>query len=133
MKKRDSGEVYRFRWQVQRELCSIPSCSAVSNIQKHPFTWRDICNTIGIGRSCKKGCATRGWSCLKAEQKCGPGCSCCNCENTLIHVALEVEIETAGIETDEVEADEAQRQQYFNEIVEDEEKDSENSSSDVKT
>ena len=44
-----------------------------------------------------------------------------------------MEIETAGIETDEVEADEAQRQQYFNEIVEDEEKDSENSSSDVKT
>ena len=84
-------------------------------------TWRDICNTIGIGCSCKKGCATRGCSCLKAEQKCGPGCSCCNCENTfnaLIHVALEVEIETAGIETDEVEADEAQRQQYFNEIIE---------------
>ena len=136
MKKRDSGEVYRFRWQVQRELCSIPSCSAVSNMQKHPFTWRDICNTIGIGCSCKKGCATRGCSCLKAEQKCGPGCSCCNCENTfnaLIHVALKVEIETAGIKTDEVEADEAQRQQYFNEIVEDEEKDSENSSSDVKT
>ena len=44
-----------------------------------------------------------------------------------------MEIETAGIETDEVEADEAQRQQYFNEIVEVEEKDSENSSSDVKT
>ena len=85
------------------------------------------------GCSCKKGCATRRCSCLKAEQKCGSGCSCCNCENTvnaLIHVALEVEIETAGIETDEMEADEAQRQQYFNEIVEDEEEDSENSSSD---
>ena len=50
--------------------------------------------------------------------------------NALIHVALEVEIETAGIETDKMEADEAQRQQYFNEIVEDEEEDSENSSSD---
>ena len=33
MKKGDSGDVYRFRWQVQRELCSVPSCSAVSNIQ----------------------------------------------------------------------------------------------------
>ena len=48
MKKRDSGEVSRFRWQVQRELCSVPLCFAVSKIQKHPFTWRDICNTIGI-------------------------------------------------------------------------------------
>ena len=38
-----------------------------------------------------------------------------------------MEIETAGIETDEMEADKAQRQQYFNEI-EDEEEDSENSS-----
>ena len=53
-----------------------------------------------------------------------------NTVNALIHVALEVEIETAGIETDKMEADEAQRQQYFNEIVEDEEEDSENSSSD---
>ena len=42
-----------------------------------------------------------------------------NTVNALIHVALEVEIETAGIETDKMEADEAQRQQYFNEIVED--------------
>ena len=41
-----------------------------------------------------------------------------------------MEIETAGIETDKMEADKAQRQQYFNEIVEDEEEDSENSSSD---
>ena len=53
-----------------------------------------------------------------------------NTVNALIYVALEVEIETAGIETDKMEADEAQRQQYFNEIVEDEEEDSENSSSD---
>ena len=48
MKKRDSEEVSRFRWQVQRELCSVPLCFAVSNIQKYLFTWRDICNTIGI-------------------------------------------------------------------------------------
>ena len=48
MKKRDSGEVSRFRWQVQRELCSVPLCFAVSKIQKHPFTWRDICNTIEL-------------------------------------------------------------------------------------
>ena len=53
-----------------------------------------------------------------------------NTVNALIHVALEVEIETAGIETDKMEADEAQRQQYFNEIIEDEEEGSENSSSD---
>ena len=48
MKKRDSEEVSRFRWQVQREFCSVPLCFAVSNIQKYPFTWRDICNTIEI-------------------------------------------------------------------------------------
>ena len=86
------------RAQVATLPCTLFFTAHDQHIQKHPFTWRDICNTIGIGCSCKKGCATRGWSCLKAEQKCGPGCSCCNCENTfnaLIHVALEVEIETA--------------------------------------
>ena len=35
MKKRDSGEVSRFRWQVQRELCSVPLCFALSNIHTY--------------------------------------------------------------------------------------------------
>ena len=49
------------------------------------------------GCSCKTGCKTRRCSCRKAERKCGPGCGCCNCENSPV---LESEVDT-GLEEEE--------------------------------
>ncbi len=46
MKKRDNGEVFKPRWQVQIDLCCVPSCTAMASIHKHPFSWTDICSSI---------------------------------------------------------------------------------------
>ena len=48
MRKRDNGEVFRLRWQVQRELCCVPSCSAMARIHKHPFSWTEIYSSTKI-------------------------------------------------------------------------------------
>lgn len=69
------------------------------------------------GCSCKKGCTTRQCSCLKGGSKCGPGCTCRNCEN-VVYAPSNVEVETC-IEEEEIEDDEALRQECFNEIVDD--------------
>ena len=40
---RGYGEVVRLRWQIQRDLCYVPFCSAMANIHKHPLSWTEIC------------------------------------------------------------------------------------------
>ena len=45
-RKRDNCKV--FRWQVQRDLCCVSSCSAMANIHKHPFSWRE---TLSVSSS----------------------------------------------------------------------------------
>ena len=41
-KVEDNGEVFRLRWQLQRDLFCVPSCSAMANVRKHPFSWTDM-------------------------------------------------------------------------------------------
>ena len=48
MKKKNSGEVYRLRWQAQEDLRYVPSCSSMSYIQKHPFTSTEIMYVLEI-------------------------------------------------------------------------------------
>ena len=66
------------------------------------------------GCGCKKGCTTRRCSCVKSGKKCGPGCTCCNCANVVCGHSNVEELETV-----ENAEDEAIRQQYFNELVDD--------------
>ena len=44
----DNSEVFRLTCQVQRDLCHVPSCSAMANICKHPFSWIEICSSTKI-------------------------------------------------------------------------------------
>lgn len=67
------------------------------------------------GCGCKRGCSTRRCSCVKSGKKCGPGCTCCNCVNAVSGPSNVEELETV-----EIAEDEAIRQQYFNELVDDE-------------
>ena len=30
------------RWQVQRDMCCVSSCSVVASIRKHPFSWTEM-------------------------------------------------------------------------------------------
>lgn len=58
------------------------------------------------GCSCKKGCINRRCRCVKDGRKCGPGCSCHNCQNQayVSTPAAEVECE---VEEEELRQDEA--------------------------
>ena len=48
MKKRNGGETFKCRWQVQRHQCSVPSCAQMGGVCKHPFSWSDVCVSVGI-------------------------------------------------------------------------------------
>ena len=108
-------DVAKNGWNLNADGEIEVDCDAPENIAKV----RDRVQLLLRGCSCKKGCTTKRCSCLKAGKHCGPGCSCCNCENivnTPPRVGLEVEVETS-VEDDELEDDEVLRQEYFNEIV----------------
>ena len=74
------------------------------------------------GCSCKKGCKTRRCGCLKDGRKCGPGCSCSNCENSLTGTAPTAREEIDDeVETEEMQEDQALRDQYASYLVDDNE------------
>lgn len=96
-------DVTCFGWKVSDGSLEI-DWDDPSNIAKV----RDRVKLLLRGCSCKKGCDTRRYSCLKAGKKCGPGCRCCNCKNSpAVH---EIEVETDEIEDEEDEEYEALRQ-----------------------
>ena len=42
------------------------------------------------GCKCKTGCTNKRCKCFKQERRCGPGCKCVNCMNTLSNHLLDV-------------------------------------------
>ena len=79
------------------------------------------------GCSCKKGCNTRRCSCRKSGRQCGPGCSCCNCENGPTVIGTDGADLT--LEEEEISEDNRNRKQVDSELVE--ESDEETDQSDL--
>ena len=101
-----------YGWRVSDNELSI-DWDDPTNIQK-------VRNTVHLllkGCSCKKGCKTRRCGCLKEGRKCGPGCTCSNCENTPFTGTTPTGNDE--VETEELQEDLALREQYANHLVDD--------------
>ena len=72
------------------------------------------------GCSCKKGCKTKR-SCRKAGRTCGPGCACCNCENSPVCSCSE-EVDTS-LEDEENAEDSARKRREEEDVVETDDED----------
>ncbi len=74
-----------------------------------------ICSTVYIETcSVLKPASTKRCSCKKTVKMCGPGCTCCNCQNTSPQGSTRAEPSV-----DEIEAEELQ-DQYQEELLDDE-------------
>ena len=66
---------YGYKINIEKNL--VPQWEKES----HMLSVQSHVNWLLRGCKCKKGCIKQNCRCKKANQKCGPGCSCTNCQN----------------------------------------------------
>ncbi len=89
----------------------------------------------GCSCSSTTACSTRRCSCVKKGSRCGPGCRCKNCNNTVNVIASapgtqHCPVELLEVEQEELLQDSLLRMEYDEEVVREEESDEDNYSSD---
>ena len=64
---------------------------------------RDRVKHLLKGCGCKTRCNNKRCSCVKDGRHCGPGCSCCNCENTqYMTISSEMDVEEEEVQEDNI-------------------------------
>eukprot|EP00117_Sycon_ciliatum_P013190 scpid98648/ scgid13945/ len=65
------------------------TCGSVSIVRDMPENMAEISqrvNMLTTGCQCKSGCNNRQCKCQMAGKRCGPGCKCHNCKNSVTHL-----------------------------------------------
>ena len=107
-------DIIQFGWKISEGSLLI-DWDAPENIE----VVRQRVGLLLRGCSCKKGCKTNRCSCRKRCRKCGPGCSCCNCENG--PTSSNSDDADTSLEEEENNEDHARRQRLLEQLVESDE------------